>query len=336
VVIDKIALRVPWCTPYSPEFSKLYQEIRRDPKGPFRPSPHYLAAADLRTYGYPVLLHTHNTHDKVGNHKLEFLETGKLGYSQIRKQIHRIFNTDTGSLPIMRVDLAADIVGFTVGWFIQQLLVQYKRWTCDVGRIDAADAQISSMGKTGVETFYYGRRPNLVRIYNKIAERLGEYSRLKKRAWWEAKRKAMGGPVAFCFPDFETTFGYPEKGLILTRVERQIAGGRVPQVIGTFGRLRAAADFDPFEKLVFLNGGKPEPNPDDYDFDTYAKGMLIRALIQQEGIHRAKQKLNRLSTRNANRLLHNYKEFLPDDSARVTQKDLVEKYRQSVTVQLAA
>jgi hypothetical protein len=336
VVIDKVALRIPGFTPYSPGFGELYRELRSDPKGPFRHSAHYLAAADLRAYGFPVLLYTHNTHDKLGNHKLEFLETGKLGYTQIRQEIHRIFDTDAGSLPVMRVDLAADVVGVTVGWFMQQLLVQYKRWTCDVGRIDATDVQISSMGKTGVETFYYGRRPNLVRVYNKIAERLAEYSRLKKRAWGEAKKKAMGGPVAFSFPDFETTFGYPEKGLILTRVERQIAGGRVPQAIGTFGRLRAAADFDPFDKLIFLDGGAPEPNPNDYAFDTHGKGMFIRWLIEKEGIHRAKQKLNRLSPRNASRLLRTYKDFLPDDSVRVTQKELVEKYRQSVLNQLAA
>jgi hypothetical protein len=334
-VIDKVALRVSGYTPYSPEFDEFYRDSRNDPKGPFRPSPHYLAAADLRAYGFPVLLHTHNLHDKFASHKLEFLETGTLGYTQMRREIHRIFDTDAGSLAIMRLDVAVDVVGVSVEWFKQQAFVRYKRWTCDIGKIPA-DAENSSMGKTGVETFYYGRRPNLIRIYNKVQERRQEYIRLRKRAWALAKKQAMGGPVGFVFPNFETVYGYPERGFILTRVERQMAGGRVPQAVGTFGRLRAAVDFNPFEKLAFLEGGRPQPNPDDYEFGTYAIGMFIRRLIQDEGIHRAKQFLNRASIRHACRLLRTYRDFLPSDSGHVTQKDLVEKYRRSVAAQLAA
>jgi hypothetical protein len=334
-VIDKVELRVPGFTPYSSGFSKLYQEIRNDPRGPFRASAHYLAVADLRPYGYCALLHTHNLHGADGSHKLELLETGKLAYSQIRKEVERIFDTPPGPLVVTRVDCAADVVGVPVRWFEQQMLVQYKHFTCDIGRI-AADLEISGMGKSGMETFYFGKRPNVVRVYNKIEERRQQYIRLKKRAFREAKKQAMGGPVLFFFPTFEEFCGYPEKGLILTRCERQIAGGRVPEVIATFARLRTAADFDPFERLIFLDGGKPKPNPDDYKLDIYAKGMFIRRLIEDEGIHRAKQFLNRHSKRNASRMLRQYKEFLPDDATRITHKELLEKYRQSVTTQLAA
>jgi len=335
-MIDKVELRVPGFTAYSPQFSKLYQEIRNDPNGPFRPTAHYLASADLRSYGYPAVLHTHNIHDKQGNHKLELIETGRLKYTQMRQEIQRIFDTESGPLELMRVDLAADVPGVPVSWFKQNVLGQYKRWTADIGTLDTSDAQVSSMGKTGVETFYLGKRPNVIRMYNKIAERWQEYSRRKKRALFEAKKQARGGPLNFSFPAFEALFGYPEEGLILTRVERQIAAGRVPKVLATFGHLGRAADLDPFERLVFLNGGKPEPNPDHYDFATFAQGMYIRQLIQDEGIHRAKQFLNRHSMRNANRMLRRFRDFIPDDAGRVTQKMLVNKYRDSVSKQLAA
>jgi hypothetical protein len=77
-MIDKVDLRVPGQTPYSPEFQRLYQDLRNDPKGPFRFSQYYLAVADLRPYGYQALLHTHSRLDKEGNHKLELIDTGLL------------------------------------------------------------------------------------------------------------------------------------------------------------------------------------------------------------------------------------------------------------------
>ena len=336
MMIDKVELRVPGFTPYSPQFGKLYQEIRNDPKGPFRQTQHYLASADLRPYGFSAILHTHNIHGKHSNHKLELIETGKMNYTQMRQEIHRIFDSATGPLELIRVDLAADIAGVPVSWFKQQAFAPYKRWTCEIGTVNADDAQFSTMGRTGVETFYLGKRPNVIRIYNKIAERRQEYMRLKRRALAEAKKRAMGGPIVFDFPSFEATSGFPEEGLILTRVERQIAGGRVPEELSTFARLRGAADFDPFERLVFLSGGKPEPNPDDYDLNKLAMGMYIRHLVQKDGIHRTKQFLNRRSMRNANRMLRRYEDFLPDDAARITHDELVEQYRQTVSKQLAA
>jgi hypothetical protein len=338
-MIDKVELRVQGFTPYSPEFSRLYQEIRNDPRGPFRPSRHYIASGDLRKYGHPAILHTHSLHDKHGNHKLELIETGKMTYVQMRQAIHGIFDVDTGPLELMRVDLAADVVGVPVSWFEKYVRAQYKRWTAEIGSINP-EGQFSTMGKSGVETFYLGKRPNVIRIYNKIAERRGEYMRLKRRALTEAKtlamREPMGTPFMFLFPSFEQMFGYPETGFILTRVERQIAGGRVPEQLSTFARLRAADEFDPFEKLVFLDGGKLDPNQADYDFPTYCMGMQTRQLIQEQGFHRTKQLLNQRSPRNAARILRRVADFLPQGGDLLTSKGLLERYQQSVSKQLAA
>ena len=64
-----------------------------------------------------------------------------------------------------------------------------------------------------VETVYFGKRPNCYRIYDKIAEFRYQFARLKPDEGLEK-------------PPFEELYGYPETGVILTRVERQIGGGR--------------------------------------------------------------------------------------------------------------
>lgn len=327
-MIDKVDVRVPTDMPYSLDFSALYREIRNDPKGPFRAGRHYLASADLREYGHPVILHTHCFHGKRGDHKLELLNAGTMPYSQMTEEITRIFEVGPEDLRVMRVDFAADVPGVPVTWFEQHVRAQFKRWTADIGKLDT-EIEFATMGKRGVETLYLGRRPNLFRIYNKIAEYRAQFDRQMA-----ALKRNREGEIEF--PTFQELFGYPETGFILTRVERQISSGRVPERIGTFGDLQRAADFNPFEALIFADAGKPEPNPDNYDFSTYAEGMLVRRLVQETGFHRTKQFLNQHSKRNANRILKRVVDFLPSDEVLISPEKLTEIYRESVSKQLAA
>ena len=327
MMIDKVDLRVPADAPYSRTFSVLYKEIRNDPKGPFRPGRHYLASADLREYGHPILLHTHCLHGLRGNHKLELFDAGTMTYSQMIEEIMRVFDISTENLALMRVDLAADVPGVPVAWFEQHVRAQFKRWTADIGKLDS-DVQFASMGKRGVETFYLGKRPNVFRIYNKIAEFRTQFSQQMA----SLKRK---GESEIALP-FSELFGYPETGFVLTRVERQIGVGRFLDQIGTFGNLRDAANFHPFEPLVFVDVGKPEPNPDDYDFSTYATGMFVRQLVQERGFHRAKQFLNQYSKRNTNRILKRVADFLPSNDILISSEKLLEIYQGSVSKQLVA
>jgi hypothetical protein len=51
-------------------------------------------------------------------------------------------------------------------------------------------------------------------------------------------------------------FGVSEQATI-TRVERQFGGGRIPQVIDTFGELAKLPDFNPFTKIEVINGTVP-------------------------------------------------------------------------------
>jgi hypothetical protein len=185
------------------------------------------------------------------------------------------------------------------------------------------------MGRRGIETFYLGKRPNVIRIYNKVVERQHRFSVLMARA----KRKST--PVSELLT-FEQMFGHPSTGVTLTRVERQIAGGRVPEHLGTFHKLRDVASFDPFENLVYVGIGKPEPNPDDYDLISYCAGMYARERVQREGIHRFIQFVNQHSTRNGSRFVKQFADFLPPDGCFVSPKDLRERFRESVSKQLEA
>jgi hypothetical protein len=327
-MIDKVDVRVPSDAPYSRTFNALYKEIRNDPKGPFRPGRHYLASADLQQYGHPVILHTHCLHGKRGDHKLELIDTGKMAYSEMVQEITRVFNIPGEDLGLMRLDLAADVPGVPVAWFEQHVRAKFKRWTADIGKYDS-EVQFATMGKRGVETVYFGRRPNVFRIYNKIAEFRAQYSQ-------QMALLRRDGVNETDLPGFPETYGYPETGLVLTRVERQIGAGRTLQQIGKFGNLRDLPFFNPFEALVFIDVGKPQPNPDDYDFSTFATGMFVRQLVHERGFHRAKQFLNQYSKRNTNRILKRVSDFLPSDEVLICSEKLLDIYKASVSRQLAA
>ena len=156
-----------------------------------------------------------------------------------------------------------------------------------------------------------------------------QYARLKRSAKRELSPTAK-------LPTFQEIYGHPETDFILTRVERQIAGGRIPDQLSTFRKLLHAKEFDPFHPLILAGVGKPEPNPSDYDVTKYMAGMYLRRMISDDGIHRVRQFLNRHSTRNASRTLKEYADFLPHDKALIDPKGLYEVYQQSVSKQLAA
>ena len=228
----------------------------------------------------------------------------------------------------MRVDLATDVPDVPVSWFQQNMRVQYKRWTADMGHIEGP-TEYSETGRRGIETIYFGKRPNVIRVYNKVAERQYQYSRMLARA----KRNDV--PVAE-LRTFEQIYSHTPTGCVLTRVERQIAGGRIPAQIGTFGKLRTLADYDPFDSLIYGGTGQPEPNPENYDLHEYFAGMGFRFMIERDGIHRTRQFVNKHSTRNGSRTFKRYTDFLPSNRCFTSPKDLCARFRESVSRQLAA
>ena len=322
-MIDKLDVRVLCNTPFTRSFTELYELLRRNPdKDPFRPSRHYTLCADLREYGHDVILHLGCRRGKHGHNKLELIDTGTKSFAHLVHEIESIFECDAHRLKVMRVDLAADIVGIPVSWFQERIKANHKRYIAGFG-----STQYVEMGKGGIKTIYFGKRPNLFRVYDKAEEYRVQYERLKRN--WSSP-----DPM----PSFESLFGIPESGFVLTRVERQWGGGQIPPDLGTVGDLRKLHNCRPFEKLMIVDGGLPEPNEDNYSFMEYCTGMYLRDLAQKQGMHATEQFIKRKSNRNSKWAREKFRDFLPEpyDQKTVDSDFLNREFQKSVTRQLSA
>jgi len=92
--------------------------------------------------------------------------------------------------------------------------------------------------------------------------------------------------------DFQTKYGYSKTGITLTRVERQIGGGRIRRSLRApdgLGPLR----FNPFDKLEFLGDGASEPQITDCARVTeYLAGVGLRrlaALFRKQTLGRSRK-----------------------------------------------
>jgi hypothetical protein len=234
---------------------------------------------------------------------------------QMIARIEQIFAVDGRTLEVMRIDLAADIEGVPVHAFKGNVRAKWKRSASEIGTY-------TMVGKLGVETFTLGKRPNVYRFYNKIAELRHQYALLKRRS---------KSPI----PSFEELYGYPEKGLILTRVERQIGGGRIPAEIATVGELLNLPNFDPFNRLEILVRSATEPNPESMDFSLYLQGRGFRDfVIEHGGVQNAVRLANKLSNGNGARFVKNFSDFLPRIENPLTEEQIFLRYRESVLKQL--
>ena len=296
-MIDKVEVRVPSAAQFSSDFGALYSDQRGD-SNVFRESPHYIRVGDLRRFGYPAILHVHCRRDQKGNHKLELVDTAEMSVCAMQKVILRIFDVEPSHLGLMRIDLAADIPGVPVLWFRRNARVKWKQWMAEIGKVEYAE-----MGRRKVETLYFGKRPNCIRVYDKISELHHQYDQMVRRASDAAE-----------IPTFEEQFHYPESGFVLTRVERQLAGGRVPERLDRISKLRTLPDFNPFDNIEFLGGDRNEPNHGGCSLHDSLTGRGLRALVDEMGIQRARAYLNTHSSGNAARYLRQYSAFLPGES----------------------
>lgn len=244
-----------------------------------------------------------------------------MSYAAMMNEIERVFAVPARKLEIMRIDLAADVSGITVAWFRDRLRIAYKQFQCEIG------LEYAAMGKREIQTLYYGRRPNCYRVYDKIAERRGEYARLIRNVSTDAE-----------IPSFDEVYGCPDSSIV-TRVERQIGAGRVPPMLASVRALPSASEFNPFERIQILSGGKADPKPEDYRLTDYLTGRGLRQMISEKGMQGTRSFINKHSKENASRLLQRYSEFIPaDDPSQLalTAARLFEIYRECVGRQLAA
>jgi hypothetical protein len=330
-MIDKLEVRIPSAAHYTREFAELYSEVAfedaarsmKGQRGRLRPSRYYHTVADLREFGHDVILHSCARLGKGGDHKIELVNTGTMGFSRMVNEISKIFDIDPERLAIMRLDLAADVPEIPVSWFLNHCRVQYKRWLADLGQI-VYEPEYSQMGMKTIQTLYFGKRPNVYRIYDKVAEYQHQYKQLSRRVSPDAE-----------IPQFSDVYGCSAT-TVLTRVERQLAGGRVSPQIDTVKKLRAASTFNPFDRLKFIAGHGDEPYPNNYRSDVYQRGMSIRQQICEQGLQRTRFSLNEQSRGNADRILKDYEDFIPAEGHWITSGELFERYQESVSKQLRA
>lgn len=361
-MIDKIEAMIERGTHLRGGLEDLTKISPYDPTNTFmRPSKFYWAVADLRSMGYPVMLHLQQK--RYGTHKVEMLETGKRGMAELHAVLESIVDADPDDCRLGRVDLAADVPGVSVSWFRNHSYVQYKQFIC--AHWKHIDEENSEMGKKLYHGLYFGKRPSCIRVYNKVEERISHFELWKRRelrfarkGWKEQVQKEGVDTVGpLLLPVFPSTADWLKGQLsdmtispvgsfpVLTRVENQY-GGRVPGTLHNFGELKKnVLDFNPFDRMKLLTGKVVPPSLFDCDerkryrfrVQTWMAFMWVRENWDTLGAAQMWSYLNR--DRHGRLYLKQMREFLPvvdDDSPGITESELYDRYRTSMSRQLAA
>jgi hypothetical protein len=321
-LIDKIELRLPSSVTFRKEIRALIRQMNYSTgKGFMRPSRFYVGVGDLRPLGIDALLHYHCKKGNQGNHKLEMVATGKKPYSELAALIDAVIDGPSEDLGIMRLDLCADVPGVPVSWFQPRIWVKFKRSARQIEPL-----KLDVISKASVETISAGVHPNMVRVYDKVEERKMQFRKMNKKCSKDAD------PL-----DFEKEFGFGPQA-VLSRVERQFGGGRIPEAVSTFGKLARAPEFNPFDILEITdNTGATLPAVHECDsVIEYLAGKELHRMICQIGLQTTRRWLNKQSGGNGARMLKRYHRFLPgSDADSLTVQRIFEIYRASVTRQLA-
>jgi hypothetical protein len=260
--------------------------------------------------------------DKVGNHKLELIDVGKMSQNQILQEIGGIFELDPYSLGVMRVDYAVDVPDLPVQWFRESVRVEHKRHRAAV----TSEPYYHESGTVDIQTLYFGRRPNTIRIYDKQAEYRHQYRTMVRY---------LGKDVEP--PSFESEYGVSNPDSILTRVERQIVG-RVPAEIGTLRQVTdSGSGFRPFSKLKIIDHpATPEDDP-DLSFKARSTGRYLRSMIQNDGMQATNAYISKHSNGNAAWARKKYRSFLvpAPSAAGLTGADLQRRFEESLDRQMS-
>jgi len=322
-VIDKLEHRLSPTVTFRPEIQKLIRDVNFYSGNQFmRPSRLYSGVGNLTPLGIDALLHYNCKQGRKGAHKLELLQTGKKPYSALVAQIEAVIDGSIENLETMRIDLCADVPGVPVAWFHPRLSIRHKRLSHQIGPM-----KLELIGKAGIETISAGRKPNVVRLYDKVAESKMQFRKMVRRCSKDAE------PL-----DFEKQFGF-QKDCVLTRVERQYGGGRIPDPLSTFGKLGNAAQFNPFDILSMTENSHANlPTVRECNgVSEFLEGMGLHEILLEMGFQQGKKWLNVESKGNAARILKRLNRFIPGTSSdSVSIERIVEIYQASVTQQLSA
>ncbi len=325
-MIDKLECRLPRLTLFRPTVREFMLESRFfENSSRTMGSGRYAWVTNLGPVGIDALLHyglkrpENDPHE--GEHKLELLDTGTKTYSGLVGQIEGTIEGPVDDLELMRIDLCADLYEVPVEWFLSRLRVKFKRVAYEMGNL-----KYQRIGKLGIQTITAGKRPNIVRIYDKVAEYAEQLKKRKRKQSFDADEISL-----------KTEFGISERATI-TRIERQFGGGRIPTPIDCFGKLSELPNFDPFTNIEIANGTCAMlPTVKESGLDAWLTGTRLREMQDEMGLQQFNRWLSTNSAGNAARYKKKYAEFLrPEGNNLVTSETIFETYRESVLKQLAA
>lgn len=347
-MIDKVDLRIPEFASPGPMLEGPFEQLKKAPSPLFRPSRFYQYVCDLREpFGVDAVVHLYLRFGRP-NHKVEIIDAGEKTIREMADIVTQLFAVDPWPLQLMRADLAADLDGVSVPWLQRHAFVSRKQFSSRIEKSFEEELQFIGMGTAMAQTLYAGKRPNLIRIYNKLAEwriqlrRLEiQYKRFNERMngmEMTEEQVYYGRRIAPTFVDYCKDRGYQlQPDSVLTRVERQIGGSRFPPELATLNDLRYAHDFYPFAGVHIVGGESP------LNFDSPPAGTSMRDWFAAIGYETLKERLGseqlarsfvlKCGNGNGKRILESLDKCRPAKGHAVTVEDIQESFRKSTVLQ---
>jgi hypothetical protein len=327
-LIDKLDLGVNNRAQYTRSFSKVLSISERPEwrDKVWKQGGHFRRRGDLREVSggeLPVILHMDNLHNRKAPNKVELIETGKLKLAEMGELVESMFLVDADESKVMRLDTAADIRSTPVEWFREHTYVALKQ---------SQQAWVHcEMSMRRAQTLIAGKKPRQIRIYDKTGHRAAMLASERRKMTKEEREYAMS---------FEDRWGYPQSQIV-TRVERQLGGGEpTTRGYGKMGYLRALANFDPFERIVFPSDLVYNPGTFRDPRDLYT-ACSLREQAERDGVENMWMSLraNCVSPWQFRKLRNRYRAFIlcsAENETGTTRQAVHAAYVESLRLQLAA
>ena len=347
-MIDKLDVRIPEFALPGPILAGPLEELKKHPLPLFRSSKYYQYVCDLRAnFNIDAVVHLYLRFGRP-NHKVEIIDAGEKSIQEMARIITQLFDVDPWSLGVMRTDLAADIEGVSVPWFKDHAYVNRKQFSSRIEKSHEKELQFVGMGSAVAQTLYAGKRPCLIRVYNKRAEWLMQWHKhvikckrfndLMEGLEMSEEQKYYGSLMPPTFAEYCSARGYQiHDGSVLTRIERQIGGNRVPPEYATLGNLRYAYDHRPFSG-VEITCTEPIQN-----LDSPPSGVPIRDYLAAIGFEMVKERLGsaqlgrsfvlKHGNGNGKRILESLAESAPTKRQSLSTEEIQESFVRSTLLQ---
>ena len=348
-MLDKVDVRIPEGTQPGPALAEAFQQLRSGrPVPSFRPSKYYKYVCDLRQdFDVDAVVHIYLRFGKQ-THKVEIIDAGKKTVSAMAAIIEQLFQVEPWTLGLMRVDLAADVEGVPVPWFQQHAFVSRKQFSSSIKKSSETKVQFVGMGNAVAQTIYAGKRPCLIRIYNKLAEWRMQWRKQDRSCKrfnsgmsgldLSPEQMHYGARHSPTFGEFCKTEGYEYgEGKVLTRIERQIGGARFPADLKTFGDLCHAHEVAPFSGLRLVGEDSIvnlESPPEGVAMRNWLAAIGLGALEKQLGSAQlARAIVLKHGRGNGTRILESLADSISPSRPTLSMLEVKESYRQSTLIQ---